>query len=966
MLRELQQFRRRATALAVEGAYGATLAIYTNPLPGVEPDVHVTVRPGVPLRDLVPAEHLPWACRINGIWLRRDYWLQRPAFAGDVIELHLVPQGGDQGSRTVLQVVAMLAAVYFAPYLTGEWGILAGANTTLVQAGLVLGSNLLINALLPVEQPRMRDGTGGGNTYNVALAGNQARPGEPIPVIYGRHKIFPDFAAQPYSIYDNTVEPTGQQYYHALLAVGHGVYTFEAIEIDDTDIDHFQDVEYRILQPGQQPTLVDPRVVTSPEVAGQDMKSGLYIGGFNACGPRQRATAIGIDIIFPRGLGIAQSNGDIDNKTVTWRIEYREVDDFGVAIGAWQVLANESYRAKLSEPIRRSYLYQLPKAMRPQVRVVRTDIRSNKQTHLNDIQWAGLRAHLNLDAPLAPTVTHLEVKIRASEQLSGMSQRRIAAIVRRKLRTWHPVSGWSVPVETRSIAWALADKWTNPVYGDGLPDHRIDLQTLYELDQVWAQRQDRLDIVFDSRVDSDSADQTIAQVGRARVFHRNGMRTLRRDQQDDVPVTAFTARNILPGSMRMSYLLPTEETADGVIVEYFDNRSWDWQEVLCPAPGLEEEDVANPVRMRLPGITGVTHARREGLYHAAANVYRRKFPVWQTELQGMLPSYGAPVIFAPAIPGWGQTGDVVAWDGVSRVMTLSEPLQWREGAVHYLSLLRDDGSVTDAIQVSPGPAAQDVVLPHVLDFDLVLDDASRERPKFVFGPAGEHRIIVKLLAIRPQGRTDEGAPIFELSGVAEDNRVHAADAHLLPGPGEIQDPVDRGEDVEDGGGGPIAIPLVNVANVNVRAFGSPSQKARGTYILRNDGVERIEELPYSDAGSGTVTQRGNRWAYGRPFEPSQCAAFEVRATNLALTGGLGEDQYTYYGNFVGTFGVWLNLGTTRTWYLEHSFVYADYTTQRGAIKFEIRDAATKVVQGTWTVNFYVTDAGYDPGGGGGA
>ena len=54
-------------------------------------------------------------------------------------------------------------------------------------------------------------------TYSLQAQGNQARLGNPIPVIYGRHLIYPDFASQPYYKYiDN------EQFVYQLHCLGQG------------------------------------------------------------------------------------------------------------------------------------------------------------------------------------------------------------------------------------------------------------------------------------------------------------------------------------------------------------------------------------------------------------------------------------------------------------------------------------------------------------------------------------------------------------------------------------------------------------------------------------------------------------------------------------------------------------------------------------------------------------------------
>lgn len=895
------------------------LALHDAPLPGMVPRV-CAVRPGQTIASLAPARGVV-VCRLNGAWLLREHW-SRPALPGDLIEFHELPQ--DKGaSRTALTIALLIAAPELAAYIYSAAGgtyvaASATASLLLLEAGVVIVGSQLINALVPIDQAGLSGGRAASPAYNAALSGNQARPDQPIPDIYGRHQVFPDFAAQPYVEFD----AEGIQYYHALLCIGQGSYARERLMIDDTAIDHFRDIEYRYLEPGEAPTLVLANVVTAPEVTGQTLITGEFVGGYAACGPTLQATSIGIDVFCPRGLGLYGSGGSIGSKSISWRVDVRTVSDFGVPLSLWETIATETLTLATVDPVRRSYSYTLAAPARVEVRVLRTDAKDTNQAALHDLVWAGLRAYLDQAAPLCATATHLEVRLRASEQLSGLTQRRISAIVRRKLRTWSPADGWDETlVETRSIAWALANKWTAS-YGDNLPDSRCDLATLYAYHQIWEARQDRFDYVFDVATDSAAADQIIAGAGRARVFRRHGKRTLTRDEWVDLPETMYGARDITPGSLSIEYALATSQTPDGVTVEYFDGRAWDWRQVDCPAPGFTTGTWQRPVTVRLPGITGAKQAEREGLKLAAETFYRRKFLTFTTELQGMLPAFGRTVLVAPQLAGWGQTGDVAAYDAATRAVTLTEPPQWQAGEDHYILLQNEDGSLTPPIRVLPGPGAQDVTLLDEPGVVPVTDAPDRERTRYHLGTASL-RILAKVLAIRPAGRNEEGAPLVRLTCVADDIRVHQIDEHLLPGPGVEQDPVTPEDGTGEGVGGSVILPNLNDRTVTeLRPAGGGSYGV--TLRLLTDGRLQFE---YEYTGAGMTTTITNEWVIGSPKEPADLAAFEVRATEVSGTVSSG------------TVGSWLALSTAREWAAIGS---SDGTEIYVTLRVEIRDASTIV------------------------
>lgn len=885
------------------------------------------VAPGTLIRDLDPRGKFPAVCRLEGQWILRKDW-GFPVIPGQVVEFYVYPQGGggDGGSdvgRAVLMIAALYVAVQFGqPWLYQAAGGVGGAAGTAgalswAASGAIaqFAAIALVNALVPVETGNATVGNTAmpSSTYSTNISGNQARLGQAIPVLYGRNKTYPDFAAEPYSKFEDD-----DQFYHALLCVGQGHYAIDAnrdLYIDDTNLANFSEVQVNVLPPGEYPTLVNPRFTTAAEVTGNEVKEGRVAGPFVGCRPQTTCRTIEIDVMFSRGLATYDASGVPGNKSVSWRVDVRRVDDFGAGTSPWTALATETVTAAQTEPLRRTYTYGLPyfddvpytglyprvpANFRPQVRLVRTTPFDDNSRVANTLEWVALRCELYQIANLCPTATHVEVRMRATQQLSGLTQRRIAVVSRRKLRVWNGTT-WSALVETRNPAWALADKWTDTTYGDRYPEDRCDLVSLLLHAAKWDTRQDRFDAVFDQTYESFQADQMIAQSGRAAVFRRGGVMTLTRDESKSMPVTAYTARNIDPGSLSIEYSFPTESSPDGVIAEFWHNRTWDWQEIICPAPG-----VTTPVRaqrVRLFGVTGPLHAQREGLYQAANAYYRRRFASFTTELEGMLPAFGSATVFSPNLKGWGRSGDVVSYNSGTREMQLTEPVEWTPGALHYLSVMDRKGNLVTPIQVSPGSDTYRVILATALSFSPSVDKADEDRTKYIFGTGRAYETVLRVLSIRNTADAS-GRKSYAISGVIEDERVHLVDAHLLPTDATVQDPVPAfGEAaVDDGAGsGAITVPFLETALMN----GSPSVEV----TVSNDGTVMYNAgtLTNFDGESFTnPTRLANQWALAAPRSLVETSLFEIKVEIFSLTGELT-------GSAVNT---WLSLATTRSWRTE--------------------------------------------------
>lgn len=869
---------------------------------------------GVPIGDLEPrgpgvvAQHV---CRLNGQWLSRAHWHWHTE-PGDVIEWHAL--AGDRNTiRGVLTIAVAIATIYFPP----AWG-LTGAQAAAASVAISIGGNLAINALLPLQLANQQGGPAGSPTYNTSLSGNQARLYQPIPKVCGTHLIYPDFAAQPYFEFSDN-----DQYYRALMCIGAGDHDVIRAMIDDTDLGRFQDVLVaRYLPPGTPPSDVLANVVSAPEVAGAELKTGRYIGGFAACGPRATLTEIGIDIVWPRGLS---------NLTTEWRVEARTIDDFGAPTAAWSTVATETYIANTNTAQRRSYRYTLTEG-RYEVRLVRLDVKNETPGVAHELQWVGLRAYLAQPAPLNPAAAHYEVVLRASEQLSQIAQRRIALLVAAHCRTWDPTTGWSAPAPNRNPFWWLADLWSSTTWGEGLPNARIDLATLRTLALQADERQDRFDYVFDSTVDAWEAAQLIARAGRARVFRRGGVYTCARDELATLPVTAFSARNCLPGSMSAREALRSGEAPDGIVVEYFDNRAWDWREIEEPLPGVAE--ITKPIILRLPGITGLTHARREAKYEAAAAKYRTRLVSCVTEMEGMLPAYLQPVLWQPDMTGYGATGDVTSVSGST--LGLSEPVP--AGATQVW-LLRDDGSLFGPSTFTGGPDT--ITLATAPDFSVNATGGRRDRTRYLIGAptaAPYTAELVRIAAIGDGGNRD-GVQYWRVDASIDDARVHEADEALLPEGEEIQDPIDTGSP-GDGGGEAI----VNLTNAS-RSL-SLTETCSITLRADTEGTLRWVDTP----GSSSVL--AGQWLLGAPWDTATADDYEIRATLLSGTTPTGGDSL----------GTWLQLGTAvREWTLATAAQGPVYTT---VLRLEVRVAATEAVQDSANYTLSVEwrdDAGGDGG-----
>lgn len=245
-----------------------------------------------------------------------------------------------------------------------------------------------------------------------------------------------------------------------------------------------------------------------------------------------------------------------------------------------------------------------------------------------------------------------------------------------------------------------------------------------------------------------------------------------RDGPQTLPVALYSMRNIKKGSFSIDYLLASEQTADALEVSYFDETKWSPRRVKAALAG---STLARPVKMELFGATNRDQVHREGLYHAAANKYRRRLVHFATEMEGFIPSIGDLVAIQHDMPGWGAHAEAVAWDAATRQLTLTEPMIFGAGS-YYIGMRTANGGVSGPWLVTAGAAPQIVVLSDPPDM-TPYTGSDRERTHVVFGKGETWRTLAKVTAIKPRGLYEVGIEV-----VTEDPSVHTADTGVTAAP----------------------------------------------------------------------------------------------------------------------------------------------------------------------------------------
>ena len=296
--------------------------------------------PGMTIEEIVEAVSIPdyyragVAVRLDGGDIPAAWFGRIRPKAGHHVEIVIVPGGplAEQlGLSTTTLRMGTMAGVSIAAGLISA--AVGGPLGWAIGAALGIGGMLAVNALIPPPKlPTNETGYSFGGGASSVL-----RPFDPVPLVFGKHRVFPPLAAMPYT------EIAGRdQYLHLLYLVGLGPVEISALKLGDEPIENYSDLEVEILRGAVgDPALTlyegdiqEAYVNAKLEQTLDDvwnLKEGDGEGEYTAAalGWQTRTSAtnpdrLSVDIAFIRGL-MELKDGDPKEASVDFDIQAREL-----------------------------------------------------------------------------------------------------------------------------------------------------------------------------------------------------------------------------------------------------------------------------------------------------------------------------------------------------------------------------------------------------------------------------------------------------------------------------------------------------------------------------------------------------------------------------------------------------------------------------------------------------------------
>ena len=193
---------------------------------------------------------------LNGNRVEKDLWPYLKVKEEDILLIAPIISGGAGGQ--LFKQIALITIAIAAAYV-GQAYISNAAYAAAFTAGATIVGTLALNALIPPPSASL-GGLGGPDSqagdsqmYSISSQANVVKKFGFVPKVYGRHRMYPVVASNPYTEVETEPPQPGEtkgklaQYFYAIYDFGLGPLSIEDVKIGDTSILAYQDAQYRLV-----------------------------------------------------------------------------------------------------------------------------------------------------------------------------------------------------------------------------------------------------------------------------------------------------------------------------------------------------------------------------------------------------------------------------------------------------------------------------------------------------------------------------------------------------------------------------------------------------------------------------------------------------------------------------------------------------------------------------------------------
>lgn len=628
----------------------------------------------------------------------------------------------------ILKSVLMIALSVAASFIVGPAGLgiaaAIGGTAGQVVASLAAGAimmvgGLAINALFPPTQTRSEDNN---PSYSISAGRNGASKWGPIPVVLGKIRALPKYAALPYTEFEGD-----DQYLRLLFVWGYGPMKIEDIRIGDTSIAEFEGVEIETFEGyGDDPE----QTIYPSEVVQDDLSIDPAHNVPVTRTSADEADEVVLDFVAPAGLCHVNKKGKREGKNVDFKIEMSVA-----GANNWVGKGNVRLSGATNDPVRRSFRYRVAKG-RYDIRVTRLSPDENTTRDFSDVTWTAIKSFrvdnppITFGKPLAITA----LRIKASKQLNGVVDT-LNALVTSVGKSWNG-STWLDAKETRNPGDLMRLVLQGPANARAVPDSRLDLSGLAAFADHCSAKGYTFDMYRDFTASVRDTLRDIAAAGRGVPTFRDGKWSVAWEEASAPVVQHFTPRNSRDFRWSQTYrTLPQGLRCKFVNAE----KDYIEDELLCFADGYNKDNAKLYEQAEFPGVTSREIVYKHGLYRHADAKERPAIYTFTVDFEHLVAQRGDRVAMAYDVVQQGlASGRIVAVS--NQQLTLDEPAIMEAGKFYGIRVRRRDGTSV-VRQVTTNPGVQSVI--------TISGSPPEAGDLYTFGIRDQETGIYRILRIRP-------------------------------------------------------------------------------------------------------------------------------------------------------------------------------------------------------------------------
>ena len=581
---------------------------------------------------------------VNGAPVLRESWNVVVLEPNDIISARVIMTDGDGGSNpiaVVLSIALLVAAPFLAARILGTTaalvqGTISGAALT---AGIGFVGLLVINALFPPRLPDVKQAGQLPRQYSISGGANRARPYEPIQLLLGSHRLFPDLAAKEYTEYDEE----GDQFLFQLFDFGIGKLDVGTLKIGDTDLSDYASV---MTNTSADQSLVYGDVDT---VVGGEFDAENLVAISRTLGAM--TTQIGFDIVSQY---FKVSGSDIDGLTTIFKLEYKLVTDTSWTSQNVSIDTPDGSEGRV--PKRGTYTYEVDSG--------NYDVRASVMSSVNTEDAYTFQAAVHFKGYQDTTANWkgrnpLAVKIKATGQLYGRVGT-LNAECKQLIDHWNG-SSWVANSETSNpgdILYKYLRGWYDSdsrlIAGMGLSTNRIDEESIKLFVTFCNNNGLECNVVIEDGRDHAETLRLICQCGWAAIDLQSGKWGVLYEDFGRALSAVVNPDNVIAGSMTVVY--ENEALADEIIGDFIDSAS-DYEQNQIRRTVPNKVNPKRPTVIPLEGIVKGEHAAKELNRAVAAQAYHIRSITWEMDLaEGMPIARGDVVGISHGLIGSGKGG----------------------------------------------------------------------------------------------------------------------------------------------------------------------------------------------------------------------------------------------------------------------------------------------------------------------